>query len=137
MVLQKLFVKKQTDKNESGAKPVLAARLPEGMSDASLAKVIEALEDTTNIKHTTRNMFIPCKAGDNVKLMQLLSLGYSPQQRFGEAEAVGGTPLHVAATEGHVLTAHILVQAGAELDALDDEQVSQLKTQQMLFHPFL
>ena len=91
------------------------------MSDASLAKVIEALEDTTNIKHTTRNMFIPCKAGDNVKLMQLLSLGYSPQQRFGEAE--GGTPLHVAATEGHVLTAHILVQAGAELDALDDEQV--------------
>jgi len=107
-------------------KVISSARLPEGMSDASLAKVIEALEDTTNIKHTTRNMFIPCKAGDNVKLMQLLSLGYSPQQRFGEAEAVGGTPLHVAATEGHVLTAHILVQAGAELDALDDEQSTAL-----------
>ena len=52
------------------------------MSDAALAKVIEALEDKDNMKHTTRNMHIPCKAGDNVKLMQLLSLGYSPKQRF-------------------------------------------------------
>ena len=32
----------------------------------------------------------------------------------------------MAASEGHVLTAHILVQAGAELDALDDEQNTPL-----------
>ena len=105
-------------------KIISSDRLPEGVSDETLSKVIEALEDTDKLKHTTRNMYIPTKAGDNVKLMQLLSLGYSPHQRFPEAE--GGTSLHVAATEGHALTAHILVQAGAELDALDDEQNTAL-----------
>lgn len=70
-------------------------------------------------------MFPPVKSGDNVKVIQLLSLGYSPNQRF-TAEAEGGTPLHVAANEGHVLSCHILVQAGAELDTLDDEQNTPL-----------
>jgi euchromatic histone-lysine N-methyltransferase len=69
-------------------------------------------------------MYLPTKAGDNVRLVQLLSLGYSPNQRFSEAE--GGSPLHVAASEGLVLTAHILVQAGAELDNFDDEQNTPL-----------
>jgi len=70
-------------------------------------------------------MYIPVKAGDNVKMMQLLSLGYSPNARFA-SECENGTPLHVAASEGHVLTTHILVQAGAELDTLDDEQNTAL-----------
>ncbi len=69
-------------------------------------------------------MHLPTKSGDNVKLLQLLSLGYSPQQKFSEAS--GGSPLHVAAREGHVLTAHILVQAGAELDAIDNNQETPL-----------
>lgn len=69
-------------------------------------------------------MYAPVKSGDNVKLLQLISLGYSVNQRFSEVE--GGSPLHVAATEGHALTAHILVQAGSELDTLDDEQNSPL-----------
>ena len=69
-------------------------------------------------------MYPPVKSGDNVKLVQMLSLGYSPNQRFPEAE--GGMPLHVAAAEGHVLTAHILVQAGTEVDTLDEGQNSAL-----------
>ena len=69
-------------------------------------------------------MYNPTKSGDTVKILQLLSLGYSPIQKFTEAE--NGTPLHVAASEGHVLTSHVLVQAGAELDAIDDEQLTPL-----------
>ena len=69
-------------------------------------------------------MYTPTKTGDTVKILQLLSLGYSPIQKFTEAE--NGTPLHVAASEGHVLTSHILVQAGAELDAIDDEKNTPL-----------
>ena len=34
--------------------------------------------------------------------------------------------MHVAATHNHVLTAHILVQAGAELNALDDSNETPL-----------
>ena len=54
------------------------------------------------------------------------SLSWKGTFWFDFAEAEGGNPLHVAASEGHVLTAHILVQAGAELDALDDEQNTPL-----------
>ena len=54
------------------------------------------------------------------------SLSWKGPFWFDFAEAEGGNPLHVAASEGHVLTAHILVQAGAELDALDDEQNTPL-----------
>lgn len=98
--------------------------LPDGLTDESLEKVIAAVEDKDKLKHTTRNMYTPTKAGDTVKILQLLSLGYSPKQKFTEAE--NGTPLHVAAAEGHVLTAHVLVQAGAELDAIDDDQNTPL-----------
>ncbi len=98
--------------------------LPDGLTDENLEKVIAAVEDKDKLKHTTRNMLTPTKLGDTVKILQLLSLGYSPKQKFTEAE--NGTPLHVAASEGHVLTSHVLVQAGAELDAIDDEQNTPL-----------
>lgn len=98
--------------------------LPTGLGDDDLKKIIDALEDKNQLKHTTRNMLAPAKSGDNVRLIQLLSLGYSVVQKF--AEIKGGTLLHVASSEGHVLTAHILLQVGAELDALDNEQCSSL-----------
>ena len=98
--------------------------LPEGLADDSLQRVIAAVEDKDKLKHTTRNMYTPTKSGDTVKILQLLSLGYSPSQKFSEAD--NGTPLHIAASEGHVLTSHVLVQAGAELDAIDDEQNTPL-----------
>ena len=99
--------------------------LPTGLADDSLERVIAAVEDKDKMKHTTRNMYTPTKSGDTVKILQLLSLGYSAvSQKFTEAD--NGTPLHVAASEGHVLTSHVLVQAGAELDAIDDEQNTPL-----------
>ena len=49
--------------------------LPEGLTDESLQKVIEAVEDKEKMKHITRNMVTPIKAGDSVKILQLLSLG--------------------------------------------------------------
>ena len=69
-------------------------------------------------------MYQPTAGGENVKLLQLLALDYSPRQRF--AEANGGTPLHVAAVGNHVLTAHILIQAGADINALDDSNETPL-----------
>ena len=42
------------------------------------------------------------------------------------SEIRNGNPLHLAALEGQVLICHVLVQAGAELDAIDDEQNTPL-----------
>lgn len=108
----------------ANGKVISSEGLPEGIESEALEKILTTLEDKANLHKTTRNMYPPVKSGDNVKLVQMLSLGYSPNQRFTEAE--GGMPLHVAAAEGHVLTAHILVQAGAEIDTLDEEQNSAL-----------
>jgi euchromatic histone-lysine N-methyltransferase len=38
----------------------------------------------------------------------------------------GQTSLHAAAQEGHLATVHLLVQAGAQLDVLDCEQLTPL-----------
>jgi len=108
----------------ANGKVISSEGLPDGIEDHVLAKVIEAMEDKDKLKHVGRNMYIPTKAGDNIKVLQMLSLGYSPNQKFAEAE--NGNPLHVAAAEGHVLTAHILIQAGAVVDVLDDEQNTAL-----------
>jgi len=82
-------------------------------------------------------MFLPVKQGDNIKLLCMLTSGHSVLQKFSEVD--GGTILHVAASEGHVLTTYFLLQvrewsrfvgltsisisffqkAGAEIDAVD------------------
>jgi len=98
--------------------------LPDGMEPERLEEVIKGFENKSNAKCTTRNMYVPTSAGDNVKLLQLLALDYSPMQKFPEAD--GGTPLHVAAGGNHILTAHILLQAGAEVDAFDDNNETPL-----------
>jgi hypothetical protein len=56
-------------------------------------------------------MYLPVKQGDNVKLLCMLTSGHSVLQKFSEAE--GGTLLHVAALEGHVLTTYFLLQVRA------------------------
>lgn len=98
--------------------------LPRGLEPSKLEDIIRNFDGKTHAKCTTRNMYVPTSAGDNVKLLQLLALDYSPRQKFPEAD--GGTPLHVASSSNHTLTAHILVQAGAEIDAFDDNNETPL-----------
>ena len=105
-------------------KTISADGLPPGLETDKLEECLEELKNKSLVKHTTRNMYQPTAGGENVKLLQLLSLDYSPKQKFVEAN--GGTPLHVAASNNHVLTAHILVQAGAEVNALDDSNETPL-----------
>ena len=105
-------------------KVISADGVPKGLEQNRLDEVIKNFNSKSNAKCTTRNMFHPTAAGDNVKLMQLLAMDYSPNQKFPEAD--GGSPLHVAAGKDHVLTAHILLQAGADIDAFDDNNETPL-----------
>ena len=98
--------------------------VPTGLEQNRLEEVIKNFNTKSHAKCTTRNMYLPTAAGDNVKLMQLLAMDYSPKQKFPEAD--GGSPLHVAAGNNHTLTAHILLQAGADIDAFDDNNETPL-----------
>ena len=122
----------QTDKLREGVlhytlpngKVISAEGLPKGLDSDKLEDVLKTFHSKNSAKVTTRNMYIPTAAGDNVKLLQLLALDYSPSQKFPEVD--GGSPLHVAAANNHPLTAHILMQAGADIDAFDDNNETPL-----------
>ena len=114
---------------------ISADGLPRGLEPSKLEDILKNFDSKTNAKCTTRNMYVPTSAGDNVKLLQLLALDYSPRQKFPEAD--GGTPLHVAASNNHTLTAHILVQAGAEIDAFDDNNETPLMIAAYNVSPFI
>ena len=105
-------------------KVICSDGIPKGLEQNRLEEVIKNFNTKSHAKCTTRNMYLPTAAGDNVKLMQLLAMDYSPKQKFPEAD--GGTPLHVAAGNNHTLTAHILLQAGADIDAFDDNNETPL-----------
>ena len=105
-------------------KVISADGLPKGLEPAKIEEIITTFNSKTIAKVTTRNMYVPTAAGDNVKLLQLLALNYSPRQQFPEVD--GGGPLHVAAANNHPLTAHILLQAGADIDAFDDNNETPL-----------
>ena len=105
-------------------KVISGTGLPNGLEVEKLTHVVQEVKAKSQTKQITRNMYQPTQAGDNVKLLQLLALDYSPRQKFTEAN--GGSPLHVAAINNHVLTTHILVQAGAEVNALDDKNETSL-----------
>ena len=122
----------QTDKLREGVlhytlpngKVISAEGLPKGLDSDKLEDVLKTFNSKNSAKVTTRNMYIPTAAGDNVKLLQLLALDYSPSQKFPEVD--GGSPLHVAAANNHPLAAHILMQAGADIDAFDDNNETPL-----------
>ena len=105
-------------------KVISSEGLPKGLDSDKLEDLLKTFNSKNNAKVTTRNMYIPTAAGDNVKLLQLLALDYSPSQKFPEVD--GGSPLHVAAANNHPLTAHILMQAGADIDAFDDNNETPL-----------
>ena len=105
-------------------KVISAEGLPKGLDSTKLEDLLKTFNSKTSAKVTTRNMYIPTAAGDNVKLLQLLALDYSPSQKFPEVD--GGSPLHVAAANNHPLTSHILMQAGADIDAFDDNNETPL-----------
>uniref|UniRef100_A0A0K2U4S4 Uncharacterized protein n=1 Tax=Lepeophtheirus salmonis TaxID=72036 RepID=A0A0K2U4S4_LEPSM len=102
----------------ANGKVISSQGLPLGLDNSILQKVLSELEDKHAPKHLTRNMYFPTKSGDAVKILQLLSQGYSPNQKFIEFK--NGSPLHLSAAEGHVLNCHIFAQAGTELNSFDD-----------------
>ncbi|XP_047448804.1 histone-lysine N-methyltransferase EHMT1a [Mugil cephalus] len=94
----------------------------------SLESILMALDDENlkpkKVKYPTRQLYISAKQGDLQKVIHLLVDGKDPN--FLMEGQNKRTPLHAAAAEGHQEICHMLVQAGANLDMVDEEQRTPL-----------
>ncbi|XP_057688557.1 histone-lysine N-methyltransferase EHMT1a isoform X2 [Corythoichthys intestinalis] len=101
-----------------------AARSP----NESLETILTGLDDEnlkpTKVNYTTRELFISAKEGELQRVIRLLVDGKDPNFLMDVQNK--RTPLHAAATEGHEEICHMLIQAGANLEMLDEEQRTPL-----------
>jgi len=75
-------------------------------------------------KYTLDHLYDSAKIGDTEYVLNILSFGHNLNHVFTEHE--NKTALHIAAEKGHLATVHLLVQAGAQLDVMDNEQMTPL-----------
>ncbi|KAF4527094.1 hypothetical protein B566_EDAN015367 [Ephemera danica] len=80
--------------------------------------------DEDREKYSLKNLFNAAKSGDTELVLNIFGFGHNVNHVFEEMS--GQTSLHAAAQEGHLATAHLLVQAGAQLDTMDCEQLTPL-----------
>ncbi|XP_063216055.1 histone-lysine N-methyltransferase EHMT2 isoform X2 [Bacillus rossius redtenbacheri] len=75
-------------------------------------------------KYNVKSLYQAAKTGNAEKLINILGAGVNPNHVFRECAT--GTALHLACCGGHLGAAHVLVQAGAQLDLLDQDQNTAL-----------
>ncbi|CAB3372667.1 Hypothetical predicted protein [Cloeon dipterum] len=75
-------------------------------------------------KYTLGHLFDAASDGDTEYVLNILSFGHNLNHVFTTNE--NKTALHAAAGKGHLATVHLLVQAGAQLDVMDSEQMTPL-----------
>ncbi|XP_011506175.1 PREDICTED: histone-lysine N-methyltransferase EHMT1 isoform X3 [Ceratosolen solmsi marchali] len=75
-------------------------------------------------RYTNISLYNAVKNGDLQKLVNILACGFNANHTF--REQAHKTGLHIAADKGYLGCVHVLVQAGAQLDILDRNQLSPL-----------
>ncbi|XP_077417801.1 histone-lysine N-methyltransferase EHMT1-like isoform X5 [Vanacampus margaritifer] len=94
----------------------------------SLESILMGLDDEnlkpTNVNYPNRQLYVSAEEGELQRVIHLLVDGKDPNLMMDAQNKQ--TPLHAAATEGHVDICHMLIQAGANLEMLDDEQRTPL-----------
>ncbi|XP_071507959.1 histone-lysine N-methyltransferase EHMT2-like [Diadema antillarum] len=98
---------------------ISTASLPDGPSKETLEKAMEFL-DPVNPKRQRfhpKNLFMSSTQGEVDKVLQMLSEGFDPNYRFPAHNLE--TPLHGAAAKGHLDIICLLLQSGANIEAVD------------------
>ncbi|XP_046738026.1 histone-lysine N-methyltransferase EHMT2 isoform X1 [Diprion similis] len=75
-------------------------------------------------RYTIMSLYTSVKNGDLEKLVNVLACGYNANHTFRDYAL--RTSLHIAADKGHLSCVHTLVQAGAQLDVMDKNQLTPL-----------
>ncbi|XP_067130013.1 histone-lysine N-methyltransferase EHMT2-like isoform X2 [Centruroides vittatus] len=103
-----------------------SAGLPLGPDRVQLEALLVSLatEKALCPRYNVKNLYEPAKEGDVDKVLHLLTTGIDPDSKSEENEHE--TPLHAAASGGHLVIVHLLVQAGALMDQMDDHLCTPL-----------
>ncbi|XP_011063116.1 PREDICTED: histone-lysine N-methyltransferase EHMT2 isoform X2 [Acromyrmex echinatior] len=75
-------------------------------------------------RYTIMSLYTSVKNGDLEKLVNVLACGYNANHTF--RDYAHRTGLHIAADKGHLSCVHVLVQAGAQVDVMDRNQLTPL-----------
>ncbi|XP_049620159.1 histone-lysine N-methyltransferase EHMT1a isoform X3 [Syngnathus scovelli] len=97
-------------------------------SNISLERILMGLDDenlkSTKVNYPTGQLYISAEEGQLQRVIHLLVDGKDPNCLMDNQNK--RTPLHAAATEGHEEICHMLIQAGANLEMLDEAQRTPL-----------
>lgn len=75
-------------------------------------------------RYTYKNLSAAAQSGDVERVLKMMANGLNPNHVFEDCK--NQTALHFAAANGHITLTHVLLQARAQLDALDSEQNTPL-----------
>ncbi|XP_015433634.1 PREDICTED: histone-lysine N-methyltransferase EHMT2 [Dufourea novaeangliae] len=103
----------------------LAERPPSPLIPPDVIKIPEpSLNSERPERYTIMSLYTSVKNGDLEKLVNVLACGYNANHTF--RDYAHRTGLHIAADKGHLSCVHVLVQAGAQLDVMDRNQLTPL-----------
>ncbi|XP_076311848.1 LOW QUALITY PROTEIN: histone-lysine N-methyltransferase EHMT2-like [Tachypleus tridentatus] len=107
-------------------KVLSSAGLPLGPDRTQLEALLVALanDKLQNVRYTVKSFYASAKAGNVEKILQLIALGFDPNHKFEDHD--NETPLHIAASSGHLVVVHLLLQAGAVFDHLTNQLYTPL-----------
>ncbi|XP_043275266.1 histone-lysine N-methyltransferase EHMT2 [Venturia canescens] len=102
----------------------LAERPPSPLVSPEDIKIPEATLSDRPERYTIMSLYTSVKNGDLEKLVNVLACGYNANHTFREQSHRTG--LHIAAEKGHLGCVHVLIQAGAQVDVMDKNQLTPL-----------
>ncbi|XP_039311408.1 histone-lysine N-methyltransferase EHMT1 isoform X2 [Solenopsis invicta] len=103
----------------------LAERPPSPLVKPDVIKIPEPSINTERPeRYTIMSLYTSVKNGDLEKLVNVLACGYNANHTF--RDYAHRTGLHIAADKGHLSCVHVLVQAGAQVDVMDRNQLTPL-----------
>lgn len=103
----------------------LAERPPSPLIKPDIIKIPEpSINAERPERYTIMSLYTSVKNGDLEKLVNVLACGYNANHTF--RDYAHRTGLHIAADKGHLSCVHVLVQAGAQVDVMDRNQLTPL-----------
>ncbi|KAF8773102.1 Histone-lysine N-methyltransferase EHMT1 like protein [Argiope bruennichi] len=108
-------------KIEDTGKVLSSVGLSSGPEKDELERLLQVFKEEKIVPHrySSEDFYIAAAEGDILKVLNILAQGIDPNLKFDNHEKE--TALHAAAAAGHTSIVHLLIQAGAVNDAINEK----------------